>query len=119
MSSEYHDRWIDCTADEVVIRGYYFPWGSKHIPYADIHGVRTVTLSALRGKPRIWGTANPGHWANLDPKRPRKQFGLVLDLGRRVQPLITPDDPERVSACIESHSNAEVHAPTGERAPFV
>jgi hypothetical protein len=40
-------------------------------------------------------------------------------LGRRVRPLITPDDPERLSAYIRAHSNAEVHTPAGDRAPFL
>ena len=29
----YRDRWIECTPDEIRIRGYYFPWGTKRIPY--------------------------------------------------------------------------------------
>ena len=33
---EYHDRWIDCTHQELRIRGYYFPWGTKRIPYGKL-----------------------------------------------------------------------------------
>ena len=39
MSPEYRDRWIRCTDKHVAIRGYYFPWGTKRIPYDTIRGV--------------------------------------------------------------------------------
>ena len=100
MSDEYRDRWITCTADGLEIRGYYFPWGTKRIPYATIRAVTPVRLQATRGRARIWGTANPRYWASLDPSRPSKQAGLVLDLGRSVSPLITPEDPDTVAAWI-------------------
>ncbi|MGZ4184661.1 MAG: hypothetical protein ACXVUE_19055 [Solirubrobacteraceae bacterium] len=34
--------------------------------------------------------------------------GLLLDLGRTVRPLITPDDPDAVEACIRAHAGAIV-----------
>lgn len=108
MPELYQDKWITCTGDVLSIRGYYFPWGTKRIPYQSIRSVAPVDLATFRGRARIWGTANPRHWAGLDPSRPRKRRGLVLDLGRRVRPLITPDDPDAVQACINSHCTAEV-----------
>ena len=42
MEASYKDRWIECAADAVVIRGYYFPWGTKRIPYQSIREVRRV-----------------------------------------------------------------------------
>jgi hypothetical protein len=100
----YKDRWIECDDGHIRIRGYYFPWGTKQIAYGDIHSVRTVALSALRGRARIWGTANPGYWASLDPQRPRKHTGLVLDLGHRIKPFITPDDVDAVRQAIREHT---------------
>ena len=49
MTSDlYKDRWIDCTADAVLIRGYYFPWGTKRIPYSAIREMGAVApLMAL------------------------------------------------------------------------
>src|SRR5207249_3885825 len=35
------------------------------------------------------------HWFNLDCYRPNKRVGLVLDLGKGLVPVITPDDSER------------------------
>jgi len=103
QDERYADQWVTCTGDGLRVRGYYFPWGSKTIPYAAIRGLRRVDLSAARGRARVWGTANPRYWANLDPARPRKTTGLVLDLGRRVSPLLTPDDVDAVEAAIREH----------------
>lgn len=96
----YRDRWIECTSEEVRIRGYYFPWGTKRIPHSTIRGLERIRLGVGTGKGRIWGTADPRYWFNLGPGRPGKEGGLVLDVGRRVRPVITPDDPEQAEAAI-------------------
>ncbi len=103
--SDYRDRWIECTADGIRIRGYYFPWGTKRIAYDSIRSVQRVQLSAFRGRGRIWGTANPRYWASLDPGRPRKRSGLILDVGRFVRPFITPDDCDAVEAVIRERAH--------------
>ena len=100
----YRDTWIQCTAEDIRIRGYYFPWGTKRIPYSSLRAMRRVTLSAMRGQFRVWGTANPKYWASLDPKRPRKSVGFVLDVGRAVSPFLTPDDPDGFEAAVSSHA---------------
>ena len=105
MDDSYADRWISCTPAGIVVRGYYFPWGSKHIRYDQIRSYRRVELSALRGNARIWGTSNPKYWASLDPGRPGKREALILDLGKPVQPLLTPDDPNAVESDIQRHTS--------------
>jgi hypothetical protein len=112
---EYHDRWIVCTPAEIRIRGYYFPWGTKRIPYSAIRGVRRVATSAMRGRFRIWGTTNPRYWASLDPGRPSKRVAFVLDLGRVVSPFVTPDDPDAFEAVVRLH--AELAASPAETPP--
>ncbi|HJQ47254.1 MAG TPA: hypothetical protein VJ870_13200 [Amycolatopsis sp.] len=101
----YRDRWIECTEDAIRVRGYYFPWGAKKIPYASIGSVRRVETGLLRGRGRIWGTANPRYWAGLDPRRPAKETALILDLGRFVHPFVTPDDPDAVESIIRLHAD--------------
>jgi hypothetical protein len=117
--TRYRDRWIECTDDEVRIRGYYFPSGGmKRIPYERIRAVRRVSLGVLTGRGRLWGTANPRYWASLDLGRPGKRVGLILDTGHAVRPFITPDDPESVEAVIRER--AGVTAPAGlERGPVI
>lgn len=117
-NASYADRWITCTPDAITIRGYYFPWGTKRIPYTSIRSMSRVSLSALRGKARIWGTANPRLWASLDPGRPAKKSALILDVGGTVRPFVTPDDPDAVEAQIRAHTN--LGPATGEvRGPIV
>ena len=60
-------------------------------------------MSAAHGKGRIWGSGDFRHWANLDPHRPGKSAGFFLDLGRRVIPFVTPDDPDAFEAVVRGH----------------
>jgi hypothetical protein len=106
MSTLYRDRWIECTDDAVLIHGYYFPWGTKRVPYSAIRTVRRVPLGSS-GRGRIWGSTTLRYWASLDPGRPGKATALILDTGAWILPFITPDDPAAVEAVILGHSGAE------------
>ncbi len=114
----YHDRWITCDDNEIRVRAYYFPWGAKRIPYGSIRGLRRVTMSALHGSGRIWGTGNLRYWASLDPKRPSKSVAFILDVGRRVSPFLTPDDPDAFERVLRGHTSIGPAGPT-EEAPFI
>lgn len=105
MTTLYDDGRIACDDEGVTIKWYYL-WGRRKIPYSRIRSVRTYSLSGLRGKWRIWGSGDFLHWYNLDPKRPNKEAGIELDLGRRILPCITPDDADAVARIIESHLGA-------------
>jgi hypothetical protein len=88
----------------LAIRGYYFPAGTKRIRWSDVRGVDERPLGALTGRLRIWGSGDPRLWWHLDPRRPRKRTALVIDLGRRIRPAITPDDPAAVLRIIEERT---------------
>jgi hypothetical protein len=119
MSSEYRDRWIECRPDAISLRGYYFPWGTKCIPYASIRSWRRVDIGTFTGKGRFWGTANPHYWANFDPRRPKKRVGFILDLGHFVHPFITPDDPDAFEAAVGGRSALGPASPGGGRGPVI
>jgi hypothetical protein len=51
----YDDGKIACTDSELVIRNYYFPFGTKRIPYAAIKEARQVPMHFL-GKARVQGS---------------------------------------------------------------
>lgn len=107
MDVLYDDPCIRCDAQRLTIRGYYFPFGNpKVVAYRDIQSVTPVKIGVWTGKWRLWGTSSPRYWLHLDLSRPRKDTALVLDLGRTVRPVITPTDPARVTAIIESHLRA-------------
>jgi hypothetical protein len=104
----YQDRRIRCTDDAVLIRGYYFPWGTKRVRYQDIREVRRVPVKRFFGRGRIWGSTTFRYWANFDPGRPGKKEALILDIGRPPVPFITPDDPAAVVTVITAHSAARI-----------
>ena len=93
----YDDGGVACDKEGLVIRRYY-PWGAKRIPYSSIKDVTRLPLTGVNTvrRWRIWGSGDFIHWWNLDPRRPNKTVALVVDVGRRVRPTITPDDPESV-----------------------
>lgn len=115
--SEYHDRRIDCTPSEIRVRGYYFPWGTKRIRYSAVRELRRVELSAARGQFRIWGTANPKYWASFDPGRPSKVVGFVVDVGKAVHPVLSPEDPDAFEAAVRSHTSLGTPPPASTRGP--
>jgi len=114
----YRDRWISCGDDGIRVRGYYFPWGTKHIGYGSIRGMQRVQMSAARGALRIWGTANPRYWASLDPGRPSKSVAFILDLGRSVSPFLTPDDPDAFERAVRERASIPPSGPAAD-APIV
>jgi len=87
---------VECAADGLLIHTYYFPThslGTKRIAYNSIRGLERFDVPGP-SKWRIWGTTLPNRWANYDPLRPKKEIGFLVDIGKRVKPFITPDDPD-------------------------
>jgi hypothetical protein len=99
---DYDDGLIACLNDALVIRRYGALLGAKRIPYTQIRAVTQIGLGGVR-RWRLWGTTNPRLWFNLDWDRRNKSLALVLDIGQRVKPVITPDDPHRVIAVLRQH----------------
>jgi hypothetical protein len=97
----YDDGRIACDETGLTI-GWYYLWGAKRIPYGSI---RSVSRSGVR-KWRLWGSSDLVHWWNLDRGRPQKDVALVLDVGGRIRPTITPDDPETVERILAEHVSA-------------
>lgn len=93
----YDDGRISCDSSGVRIKWYYL-WGDKTVRYDSIRGVQRLPLTGANGigRWRIWGSGDFVHWWNLDPGRPHKEVALVLDVGRRVLPTITPNDADAV-----------------------
>jgi len=99
----YDDGRVALTDDALVIRNYYFPFGAKHIRYADISQVRRKPLTLLN-QYRIWGSTDLVHWYNFDPRRPSKSTELLIELsGKGIVPVITPDRPDEVAYELATH----------------
>lgn len=119
MAEDYNDGIVSCDAEGVVIRGYYFPWGAKRVSYGETRGLERVSMGALTGRWRIWGTANLSLWANLDTKRPRKKIGFILDAGKRVRPFVTPDDPDAFDSVVRELAHLGPGSGESRPAPFL
>ena len=98
---DYDDGLITTTSDALVIRRYNALLQHRSIPYSDIRSVKRIPIGQLR-RWRLWGTTIPGYWFNLDAGRRRKSIGFVIDAGRAVKPIITPDDPDQLLAALRS-----------------
>ena len=101
MAVLYEDRRIVCDDDAITIHSYYFPMGSRRIPYITIRTFEEIPIGLFTGQLRIWGTGDLRHWFHLDPKRPMKTRALVVDTGQLVKAVITPDDIDRVAAILK------------------
>jgi hypothetical protein len=98
----YDDGLIACAEDSLTIRKYGLLLRPKSIQYAQVRSVQQIELSALR-RWRLWGTTDPRRRFNLDLGRRHKRVAFIIDIGKRVTPVITPDDPQRVVAVLRSH----------------
>ena len=101
MTILYQDERITCDDDGITIKNYYFPVGDKRIVYGEIVAFDQKQLGVLTGRYRIWGTGDPRFWFHLDPTRPGKSKGVVIDKGDFVKAVLTPDDPEAVLNILE------------------
>jgi len=120
MTVSYDDGKIVCGADRLQIHSYYFPFGTKSVPYTQIRGLQRIEINGVfSGKWRIWGTGNPRYWANLDSKRPRKKTGFVVDLGRKVSPIVTPDDPDAFESALRDRANLGAGNARSMKGPFI
>lgn len=92
MSHLYQDSKIICDSEGISIRWYYFPFGTKRIPYTRLRSITQLEIGPWTGQWRIWGTGNPRYWLNLDSNRPNKTVALIFDIGKWVRPVLTPED---------------------------
>ncbi|HVT21793.1 MAG TPA: hypothetical protein VHE57_10430 [Mycobacteriales bacterium] len=103
--ASYEDDQVACTDTELVIKRYYPPGTPKHVAYRAIKNVTRLDLTGINAvrRWRLWGSGDLIHWWNLDLKRPGKSVALVLDVGKKVRPTITPDDPDAVERILGDH----------------
>lgn len=120
MTDTYDDGTIVCGPDRLEIHSYYFPFGTKSVAYTQIKGLQRIEISGvMSGKWRLWGTANPRYWANLDTRRPKKTAGFVVDLGGRVSPIVTPDQPDAFESVVRGRANLGAGNAREMKGPFI
>lgn len=116
----YNDGTIVCGADRLEIHSYYFPFGTKSVPYRKIQGLQRIQIKGVwSGKWRLWGTGNPHYWANLDVRRPKKTVGFVVDLGSRISPVVTPNDPDEFESVLRDRADLGAGNAREFNGPFI
>ncbi len=101
---QYRDRRIECTDRGISVRGYYFPWGTKRIHYASIRALDRFAMTVTGGRAGSGDRETSSHWANFDPGRPRKSVGFFVDVGARIVPFLTPDDPDAFERIVRART---------------
>lgn len=120
MTGTYDDGTIVCGPDRLEIHSYYFPFGTKSVPYTQVQGVQRIEIAGVwSGKWRFWGTGNPRYWANLDRKRATKKVGFVIDLGRKISPIVTPDLPDAFESVIRARAQLGAGNAREMKGPFI
>ena len=120
MTETYDDGTVVCGPDQLEIHSYYFPFGTKTVPYTQIQGLQRIEIKGVwSGKWRIWGTGNPRYWANRDMQRPSKKAGFVVDVGRTVNPIVTPDNPDEFESVLRQRAHLEAGNARRMRGPFI
>ena len=93
----YEDAGLLLDENGITIRRYYFPIGSAETDRLRRHPGRQVAADELdfRQGPLL-GDIRPALLVPAGLQRGNKQTLLILDVGARVKPCITPENPDRV-----------------------
>jgi hypothetical protein len=81
----YSDSLVEISAETILFRRYYFPFGAKRLTLSDIERVVVQEPSFATGKYRLQGSAGLRTWFAMDLYRPRRSkiFFIVLRGKRR------------------------------------
>mgnify|MGYP001258111815 CR=1 FL=1 len=80
----YQDSLITITANEIVFKHYYFPFGrEKRVALADIVRVTVKPPTLLNGKWRLHGTGNFKTWFPRDTRRYQRDRIFFAELKDR------------------------------------
>lgn len=99
----YQDSFVSMSEQDITIKWYYFPIGSKTVALSDIERVEARSSSLVNGKWRIWGTGSPRVWYALDLKRPsRSKVFRAKIKGKAVDIGFSAERPDELSNILES-----------------
>ena len=99
----YADRLVEITDEGICFRLYYFPFGSKTVPFSDIECIRASKATLATGKRRIWGTGDFVTWFPCDVRRPSRDtiFHVMLK-GQENWIGFTVEDSKTVTEILRS-----------------
>ena len=76
-NEQYSDKLIEISEDSILIRKYYFPFGSKRVDLSDIENVTVNEPSLISGKYRYWGTGDFRTWYPPDNRIKRDKIFIM------------------------------------------
>lgn len=103
----YDDGGIACDEQGIAIQRY-FPWGALRVSYDEIKSMSVLPIKGWRGfQPLLWGPSDLVHWWNLDPHRQNRRTAVVIDIGGRFKPTVTPVDPGSFEEIVRTHMHRQ------------
>lgn len=98
----YSDSLVDISDDAITLRRYYFPFGSRRIPFSEIERINSDDPTLLNGRWRIWGTGTFRTWFPLDWERPLRDRIFFVTLANRWGRIgFTVEDSKRVARILK------------------
>ncbi len=97
----YSDRLLEITDDTIVLRRYYFPWGTRRVAFTDVERIVSERPTWRNGKWRVWGTGTFRTWFPLDWRRSSRDRLFFITLSTsKLRIGFTAEDSERVLAIL-------------------
>ena len=97
--TQYEDTSITLDEDGVTIKNYRRPGDTKRIAYQTIRSFEPFEMGFWSGRHRLVGIGfgRPRNWFQWDRDRKNKLTAISIDVGKRILPTVTPDDPDAVA----------------------
>jgi hypothetical protein len=93
----YSDRLVEISAETILFRQYYFPFGAKRLKLSDIDRVVVQKPRFSTGKYRLQGSSGLHTWSPMDRQRPRRSKIFSIHLhGRKLRISFTVEDEAAV-----------------------
>ena len=94
----FSNDFVKCYSDRIVIRLYYFPFGSKTVHYNKIQSCELLEMSDLGfGSSKLWGMSLSPIWWHCDFSRMSRRYYILLDAGHWPKIGLTMNDDDTVN----------------------
>lgn len=108
----YSDKLVEITDETLLLRNYYFPFGSKRVALSRVGSIAAMQPTLRNGKWRIWGTFNFRTWFPRDWKRPSRDRIFVISFPNRGPRIgFTVEDSETVTRILGERGLLEQNGP--------
>lgn len=105
--THYQDRSLIIDDDGITITSYLWPGNHRSIPFSSIVAFEEIAVGTFSGRHRLVGFEfrRLRDFFPWDTRRSASSRAIAVDVGRRVRPIISPEDYERVLELMSEHTN--------------